>query len=159
MPKTVLFLFLSLSALLATGCAGLQPRYEKPVVAITAFKAVPAQGAVPHFEIGLRIVNPNRQPLELKGVAYTISLEGYDLVTGVSNQLPVIEAYGEGHVTLKAAVDLFSSVGFITDLIRNQGRKQISYRFRAKLDIGTMVPLIEVTKKGEVSLAPSPADR
>jgi hypothetical protein len=36
-----------------------------------------------------------------------------------------------------------------------QGREQISYSFSAKLDAGTLYPLIRVTQKGEVSLTPS----
>ena len=59
---------------------------------------------MPRFEIGLHIINPNRQPLTLTGVAYTISIEGYRIMTGVSNTLPVIEAYGEGEVRLEAEV-------------------------------------------------------
>ena len=111
------------------GCAGLQPGYEKPAVNITSFRAIPTDGAIPQFEISLHIINPNRTSLKLKGISYTIALEGYKIMTGVSNQLPVIDAYGEGNVTLTASVDLFSSIGFITDLIRNQGKEKISYSF------------------------------
>jgi len=73
-------------------------------------------------------------------------------MTGVSNQLPVIDAYGEGNVTLTASVDLFSSIGFITDLIRNQGKEKISYIFEAKLDAEALYPPIRITKMGVVSL-------
>lgn len=144
---------LLLSFLLMAGCAGLQPGYEKPSVNITSFRAIPADGAIPQFEIRLHIVNPNRTSLELKGISYTIALEGYNVLTGVSNQLPVIDAYGEGNVTLVASVDLFSSIGFITELIRNQQKEKISYSFVAKLDAGALVPLIRVAKSGVVSLA------
>lgn len=159
MSRQLIFIFVSLSVLLVSGCAGLQLRHENPVVNITSFKAVPTEGAIPQFEIGLHIINPNRTPLELKGIAYTISLEGYKIITGVSNQLPMIDAYGEGNVTLTASVDLFSSIGFITNLIRNHRREKISYNFSAKLDIGTFHPMIRVTQKGEVSLTPSPVSR
>jgi len=155
MSKRIIFIFVSLSILLASGCAGLQFRDDNPVVNITSFKPVPAAGANPQFEISLHIINPNRTPLELKGIAYTIALEGYNVMTGVSNQLPMIGAYSEGYVTLTASVDLISSIGFITDLIRNQGRERISYSFSAKLDSGAFYPLIRITQEGEVSLTPS----
>lgn len=136
-----------------SSCAPLQPGFETPVVSISSFEALPSQGVVPQFEIGLHIVNPNRTALNLRGVVYTISLEGHKLVTGVTNELPVIEAYSEGDILLNASVDLFSSIGFFTDLIRNQNLEKISYQFSAKLDVGTFHPVIRVTKEGELSLS------
>ena len=74
-------------------------------------------------------------------------------MTGVTNELPVIEAYSEGDILLNASVDLFSSIGFFTDLIRNRNLEKISYKFNAKLDVGTFHPVIRVTKEGELSLS------
>ncbi|WP_300463495.1 LEA type 2 family protein [Desulfobacula sp.] len=145
---------LSFLLLFASGCATLQPGYETPVVSVTSFKAVPTQSLVPQFQIGLHIVNPNRSPLDLKGVSYTISLEGHKIMTGVANQLPRIAPYGEGDIILNASVDLFSSIGFFTDLIRHQKKNQLSYRLNAKLDAGSLHPLIRVTQKGTLSLSP-----
>jgi len=135
-------------------CASFQPGYETPVVSITSFIAKPTESIVPQFEIGLHIVNPNRQPLDLKGIAYTISLEGHNIMTGVANQLPVIEAYGEGDVQLLATLDLLSSIGFFTDMIRNKKKETLSYKLNAKLDPGGFQPVIRVTKKGNLSLLP-----
>ena len=146
------FLFLSFLLLLSFGCAALQPGYETPQVTISSFEALPSQGVIPRFQIGLHIINPNRTPLDLKGVSYTISLEGNKILTGVSNQLPKIEAYGEGNVVLNASVDFLSSMGFLKDLIQNQKNDNITYNFAAKLDVGSLYPFIRITKKGEISL-------
>lgn len=149
--KIVFFLFI-LFSLFISGCATLQPGFDTPVVSITSFKAIPTQGLVPQFQIGLHIVNPNRSVLNLKGVSYTIILEGHKIMTGVSNQLPKIEAYGEGDVILIASIDIFSSLGFFSDLIRNQKKDKISYSLNAKLDAGSLYQLIRVTKEGTLSL-------
>lgn len=42
----------------------------------------------PRFEIVLHITNPNRDPLELEGISYTIHLEGNKVMSGVANDLP-----------------------------------------------------------------------
>ena len=138
--------------LLFSGCSTLQPGYEIPVVSITSFKALPTQGLIPQFQINLHIVNPNRSPLDLKGISYTISLEGHKIMTGVSNKLPKIEAYGEGDVMLKASVDLFSSIKFFANLLNNPIKDQISYSLNAKLDAGSLHPLIRAAKKGQINL-------
>jgi hypothetical protein len=54
-------------------CASLDPDYEQPTVILSSLKAIPSEGMAPAFEIGLRIINPNPQPLRLEGVVYTIS--------------------------------------------------------------------------------------
>lgn len=135
-----------------TGCAGLNTDYETPAVSITSFNAIPGEGIVPRFEIGLHIVNPNRTALDLKGVSYTIALEGHTLLTGVSNKLPRIEAYGEGDVLLEGSVDFFNSIGFFADLAKNQERETFEYRLEAKLDVGRLHPVIRISKNGKLSL-------
>ncbi|MDY0221103.1 MAG: LEA type 2 family protein [Desulfobacterium sp.] len=152
MIRTNGFLLLPFLLLFGFGCAALQPGYETPQVTISSFEALPSQGVIPRFQIGLHIINPNRTPLELKGVSYTISLEGNKVLTGVSNRLPKIEAYGEGDVVLNASVDFFNSMGFLKDLIQNQKKDNITYGFTAKLDVGSLYPFIWVTKKGKISL-------
>lgn len=139
-----------------TGCAGLQTDYETPTVSVTSFNAIPGVGMVPRFKIGLHIVNPNRSALDLKGISYTVNLEGHNLLTGVSNKLPRIEAYGEGDILLEASVDFFSSIGFFADLAKNQNRETFAYSLDAKLDVGTLHPIIRVSKKGNLSLFNSP---
>lgn len=152
MTKNVSWALFLIFLVLIAGCAGFQPGYETPTVSITSFEALPAEGMIPRFQIRLHIINPNRTTLYLKGLSYTVSLEGHNIITGVSNSLPEIEPYGEGNVVLDASVDLFNSLGFITDLIRRHGRDQISYDLNTKLDAGALYPMIRVSKKGKLSL-------
>ncbi|MBU3951366.1 MAG: LEA type 2 family protein [Proteobacteria bacterium] len=135
-----------------SGCAGLGTDYETPVVSITSFKAIPGEGIVPGFEIGLRIVNPNRSALDLKGISYSITLEGRKILTGVSNKLPTIEAYGQGDVLLEASVDFFNSIGFFSDLAKNRKQERFTYSLDGKLDVGALHPIIRVSKKGHLFL-------
>ncbi len=150
-PKRCCGFFL-ITLLLLTGCASLQPGYELPVVSITRFEAIPGQGIIPQFKIGLHIVNPNRTPLTLNGVSYTIFLDDHKIMTGVSNQLPTIDAYGEGDLVLNAAIDFFSGIGFFTELMQNRKKETINYRLDTKMDVGALYPLIRVVKKGTLSL-------
>ena len=133
------------------GCASLEPGFETPTVGVTSFRVLPAEGAAPKFEIGLHIVNPNRTALKLEGLVYSVSLEGHKILTGVSNNLPTIEAYGEGDVLLIATADLLNSIGLFASLLQSQ-RETFDYMLDAKLDIGSFRPRIHVVKEGEISL-------
>lgn len=132
-------------------CTGLRPGFETPTVTVSSFRPLPAQGAVPRFEIGLHIVNPNREALKLQGLAYTVSLEGSELIKGAENELPVIEGYGEGDVVLTATPNLLGGIRLVTDLM-SRPRDRYSYALEAKLDVGTFTPPIRVRDEGEIAL-------
>ena len=140
------------ATVLLAGCAGLRPDYETPTVTVKSVRAMPSEGVLPEFEIDLHVVNPNREALKLVGVSYTVSLEGHELIKGVGNDLPVIEGYGEGDITLNASADLFAGVGLVRELMSSQ-KDTLSYSFEAILDPGALRPSIRVKDSGEVSLA------
>lgn len=135
---------------LLSACAALKPGYETPTVTVSSFRALPSAGALPNFEIGLEVVNPNRDPLDLVGVSYTVSLDGHDIIKGVANDLPVIEGYGTGRVTLTASANLLAGVQLFNELLRGP-KESFEYRLRAKLDPGGFLPAIRVEESGTLS--------
>lgn len=139
-------------AIVITGCAGTGPGYETPTVNVTTFRAVPSSGAVPSFEIGLRVINPNRQALELQGMSYTVRLDGYEIIKGVANQLPVIEPYGEGTFAVTASVSLLAGIRLLTELMSSP-KNNFGYELEAKLDPGGFGRRIRIRDSGEVSLS------
>lgn len=152
MPQRILTLAsIIVAALVLQACAGLRPGFETPTVTVSSFRPLPGDGAVPRFEIGLHIINPNREALKLEGLAYTVSLEGRELVKGVDNDLPVIQGYGEGDVTLVATPNLLGGIRLVTDLMATP-RDRFSYALEAKLDVGRFTPAIRVRDEGEIAL-------
>ena len=146
--KTFTFLTLLIAML---GCAGLEIGFETPTVGVSSFRVLPSDGSMPRFEIGLHIINPNRTKLTLEGLVYSVTLEGHKVITGVANDLPTIEAYGEGEVVLIAAADLLNSIGLFATLLKSQQQK-FDYELDAKLDVGRFQPRIHVVEKGEIPL-------
>ncbi len=147
------FFMLSIWALCCLGgCAGMmKPDFEPPVVSLNTFKMLPQQSVSPRFEIGLHIINPNREPLNFAGIYYTVDIEGYNVLSGVSNTLPTVEPYGEADITLDASVDLFKGIKLITSLLQ-EPRDTFKYSFNAKLDVGGFSPSIKVKEKGEFTI-------
>lgn len=139
------------ATLLLAACAGIGRGYETPSVSVSSFRALPSDGMLPAFEIGLRVINPNGIALNLRGMSYTISLEGHEVIKGVANELPVIDAYGQGEVKVTAAADLFAGMRVVSDLLR-ENRDTFGYAFEAKLDVGRFWPAIRVTDAGSISL-------
>ncbi len=147
-----LFLVLAVSAL--PGCAGLRPGFETPTVTVNTFRALPSEGMMPNFEIGLSVINPNAEALQLRGISYTVTLAGHELVKGVANDLPVIDAYGQGQVTLTAAANLLAGIRIVSELMRG-AQDSFDYELEAQLDVGAFLPAIRVRDAGKISLRPA----
>jgi LEA14-like dessication related protein len=141
-----------LITLFVCSCATLDPQFENPIVNVTTIKPLATEGLSPKFEIGLRIVNPNRSDLTLHGIACSLQIEGYDLLTGVSNNLPVIEGYSEADVSLTATASLMKSIQLFADIV-NSRQDSIAYTLNAKLDLGGLYPNVHVEEKGEFNLS------
>jgi LEA14-like dessication related protein len=136
---------------LLQACASLGPDYEQPTVILSSLKAIPSEGMAPAFEIGLRIINPNAQPLRLEGVVYTISLQGHELVKGVGKDFPLIEGYSEGTVTLTASANLLAGIQFVRDMMNSPG-EPLNYEFKARLDLGGLYPSLRISETGKLDL-------
>ena len=139
-----LFLFLS-------SCASFVPYKEKPTVGLKSFQLMQGDGFIPKFAIGLHIINPNREPLKVEGLYYTVSIEGHKVLAGVANDLPEIRGYGEGDISIEATVDLLGGAELIRSLLL-QPTSSFGYTFRAKLDMGRLMPTMNIVEKGQISV-------
>jgi len=138
-------------ALLLGACAGVQPKYESPSVSVASLKLLPTGSMMPQFSITLHVVNPNREPLRLNGIAYSVYLEGHKVITGAANNLPEIEGYGEGDIKLIATIRLLESLRLLSELI-GKHRDSYHYKIDAKLDIGGGKPQLHVVDEGAIDL-------
>ncbi len=129
------------------GCSTMRPGFVTPSVNITSFKPLPSEGIAPRFEMILRVVNPNATPLSLRGMSYTLALNNFDVVDGAANALPVVPAYGEAEFKVVATVGVFEGIRFVSDLLQNP-KGQVAYTLKAKLDVGAMLPSINIEKTG-----------
>ena len=108
MTKQLNLLFYFITVFLLCNCAStISPDFEPPVVSLHTFRMLPSESVTPRFEIGLHILNPNSDPLRFEGIFYSVDIEGYKVLSGVSNDLPTIEPYSEANIILEANVDLF----------------------------------------------------
>ena len=141
------FLLQAIFIFFLSACATLPSDFEEPAVSVISFKPINSGGITPQFEIVLHVTNPNREPLSIEGMSYTIHIEDNKVMSGVANDLPTIEPYGEAEVTLNATANLMGGFKLLTGLMNTQA-EEIDYQFKAKLDVGTFMPRIDVVKKG-----------
>ena len=140
-----------ISILMLGACASLNPDYEEPTVNISSFRALPSEGMMPNFEIGLHILNPNSSSFQLQGIVYTVSIQGHEVVKGVGKDFPLIGGYSEQTVKLTASANLFAGVRLVMDMM-NSANQDLEYEFEAKLDTGGFGPAIRGKEKGSFRL-------
>lgn len=144
-------IFLLFLASLVTGCASLTTPMDPPKVFLEDFSSLPSEGAGPRFQIKLRVQNPNEQTLDISGISYGIELAGQEVITGVSNDIPVIEGYSEGVVTLDASLKLFQVLRLLASLGQTTA-DELTYRFTAKIDFKGLIPTQRVEEEGQITL-------
>ncbi len=143
------------SATLLGGCATMSPAYEPPIVSLSYFR--PAQDNN-GFDVGLKILNPNREPLNLQGVVYTISVQGQDLIKGVGKGFEPIEGYSEGDITLTATPNFIAGIRLLSEMM-NQSESALEYEFEAKLDVGGLYPRVKISESGSFNLGQTSATK
>ena len=146
------FILYLAGVVLVSACTDIKPDYEDPAIAVKYFRAMPAEGMAPRFEIGLHIINPNDFDLDIRGISYAVSIQGQRILLGVASSLPAVPAYGEGDIDLQASTDVISSIKLLAGLI-NERRQGINYQLDAKLDIRGFGRKINVIRKGEFSFS------
>ncbi|KAA0876514.1 LEA type 2 family protein [Nitrincola tapanii] len=148
MPRWFSIVLFSVFLLGLQGCSSLQGVAEKPQVNITSFSLAPgSSGLAPSFQIGVQVVNPNRVALPLKGMTYAVEIEGYRILSGATPDLPRVPAYGSADFVIQASPDLLGSARLLSDLFSTQ-RDSFQYLFKARLDAGSLLPMIHVEEVG-----------
>ncbi len=135
-----------------SGCASMKSDYEKPKLHVTSITLLPAEGFNQRFDIGLRVLNPNADAIALQGIYYTVSLEGYELLSGVNGDIGEVPGYGELEFSVNTSTDMVNGVRLLHELMSNP-REKLNYKFNAKLDLKDWwVPSVRVEETGEIEL-------
>ncbi len=134
-----------------SSCTSLRSEIDPPKVSLESFRHLESDSGAPRFEMQVRIANPNKTELDIVGIAYGVEILGRELVSGVTNEVPVIEPYGDAVVTLEAGLQLFQIVRLLTSL-GTTSAETLEYSFSAKIDFRGLVPTQRISEKGEINL-------
>ena len=125
------FIALVLVAGLAA-CAGMGTKLETPHISFVSLRPLEANLFEQRLEVRLRVQNPNRLELPVKGLNVDVELAGEPFAHGVSAREFTVPANGE------AEFDMIVTANAATALIRilgsdRQSRENIPYRLKGKL--------------------------
>ena len=99
----------------------------------------------------MRIANPNNQTFDIACISYAVDIQGKELISGVSNDVPVLQPYSEEVVTVEAGLQLFQLLRLLTSLGKDAS-ESLDYRFAAKIDFNGFVPTQRIEETGSFTL-------
>jgi LEA14-like dessication related protein len=115
-----------------SGCASLDKRFEAPRVQVSHIQVKDFKSLEAVFAVEFRVLNPNDEPIFVKGITCELELNGKRFATGVANVATEIPAYG----TATFPVTLYSSLlNIVGGVIRLQQEEKIRYKLLGRLSI------------------------
>lgn len=137
---------------LLSACASWQPGFEEPTVKVTGLRLLPSQGMSQRIGLDLAIANPNAKDLSLRGISYTIGIENFSVLSGVTDEVPVLKAYQETPVSLIVSANILQVARLFEYFSRAGIKDSVSYNFEAKLDFNAFLPAMRVQETGSIPL-------
>ena len=92
--------------MLATGCMHLPFGPEPLEVFLVGIEPLESDNLEQRFDVRLRLLNPNQQPIATNGVDFTLEVNGLRLTRGLSDEVLEIPALGDAVVTVTATTTL-----------------------------------------------------
>lgn len=155
----------SAMALLLAACATMTG-IEPPGITLAGLRVLEVKGFETTFEVDLRVLNPNKTPLNIQGVECDLSLNDRHLAKGVANPAREIPAYGSEIVTVNVYASMLDLFGAAHRLIqgtqKTQPDEKWTYAIKGHLAMGDgWLGKIPFDAKGEIGLKeiinPAPA--
>ena len=151
----VLFLRALVPALLAAlvaGCALFAPRFVTPRLSVVDVQLQHADLIEQQLKVRLRVQNPNDRRLPVKGLAYTLEIEGQELAHGVSGASFVVPANGEAEFDTNVTANL---AGVMMKLLRRGSAPNVAYRLSGKVALSEgLLRSVPFEERGSVKLTP-----
>ena len=121
--------------LVASACASLSNR-DPLVVDVAGIEPLPGESMEIRLQIAVRIQNPNDMPVEYRGAALDLSLNGRRAASGVSDQIGTVPRYGETVIYIPVTISAFNMVRQILGFMETSATDEIDYSISGKLEGG-----------------------
>ncbi len=134
-------------AIILSGCAQLD--IKEPNVTLLNFGTAPSSTLLgKSFVLDLKVSNPNGIPMPLSGMSYAFGLNNAKLLTGVTNDVSTIAAYGSQNISLALDINLLE-IPKLLGMLNNA--QNASYFFDATLNLKGLIPDLKVSQTGNLN--------
>jgi LEA14-like dessication related protein len=120
-------------ALLASACA-LAPKFATPQLTIVGVQLEGSDLLAQHLRVRVHVQNPNDRTLPVKGIEYTLDVDGQPFATGESAASFVVPALGEAEFDMNVTTNMAGTL--IRLLARGpDARQSVPYHLSGKISL------------------------
>jgi LEA14-like dessication related protein len=145
-----------IAALLISGCALLQPR-DPLHVTVAGIEPLQGEGLELRMSVKLRVQNPNDAPLDYRGVAVEMNVQGKTLATGVTNEAGTVPGFGEAVIAVPVTISAFRMARQALGMMNGEGIEKIEYEMKGKVS-GSGMSTMRFVTKGQFDLPAATAN-
>ena len=144
-------LWIALAALLVcASCAGMLGR-DPLHVTVAGIEPMQGEGLELRLGVKLRVQNPNEEPIDFRGAAVDLDVQGQRFASGVSSESGTVPGYGETVVTIPVTASAFQMAFGALRVINGRYRGTLDYSLQGKLD-GPTFHSVHFDSKGSLNL-------
>lgn len=120
-------------ALLASGCV-LAPKFTPPTLTVADVRLEGGDLLAQHLKVRVHVQNPNDRRLPVKGIEYTLEVDGQPFATGDSAASFVVPALGEAEFDMNVTTNV---AGTLMRLMARgpDARANVPYRLAGKVSL------------------------
>jgi LEA14-like dessication related protein len=121
------------SALLTSGCA-LAPKFTTPTLTVVGVQLESGDLLAQHLKVRVHVQNPNDRTLPVRGIDYTLDVDGQPFATGESAASFVVPALGEAEFDMNVTTNV---AGTLMRLMARAPaeRASVPYRLSGKISL------------------------
>jgi LEA14-like dessication related protein len=141
---------------LLTACAGTGGYREPPRVSLAGIQPLDMTLLEQRYQLALRILNPNDVEMPLRGLSYSVEINGREFAYGVSRQAVTIPALGEAIVEVEVVSSLLDMLRQLRALDDDE-RQRLDYRISGGLRLANRKARLPFDYRGSLDWM-APAD-
>jgi LEA14-like dessication related protein len=139
-----------LAVLVLSGCSVLLPRWQTPTLAVVNIQMGHSDLWQQHLQVRMSVHNPKDRELPVKGLSYSLEVNGEECAHGESGASFVVPARGDAefdmNVTANAAAALLR-------MFARGNAAAVQYRIRGKVELSAgLVRSVPFDQQGELQL-------
>jgi LEA14-like dessication related protein len=121
-----------LLVLLLAGCSLVFPKFKAPQLTVVSAQVQKGDFWTQRMKLRVRVENPNNRTLPVKGLEYTLELDGQPFAEGESATSFVVPAGGEAEFDTTVKVNLAST---LTRLLTRDRDQTVEYHLKGKVSL------------------------
>lgn len=140
----------TLAVLLLSGCSVLVPRLQTPTLSVVTIQLGHSDLWQQHLQVRMSVHNPNDRQLPVKGLSYTLDVNGEECAHGESGASFVVPARGDAEFDMNVTANAAAA---LLHMFAHGNGPTVQYRIRGKVELSAgLLRSVPFDQQGELQL-------